>query len=102
MKRKQLQGACGWYFVLVDTEFNYDNGECENNEEFHAMMNFLSLGYKDNILPSSLPSNQEIADFSSEFGATLETQFDDCIPFLPNIQTKLITPNELNAHYGSF
>lgn len=95
-KRNLLQSACGWYFVLVDTEFNYDNGECENNEEFHAMMNFLSLGYQDNVLPS----NQEMSDFLEEFSATLETQFDECVSFLPNIQTKLITPTGLNTHYG--
>lgn len=99
-KKELLQNACGWYFVLVDTEFNYNNGECENNEEFHAIMNFLSLGYKDNVHSNALPSNQEMSDFLDEFSATLETQFDKCPSFLPNIQTKLITPNGLNAHYG--
>lgn len=100
-KKKLLQNVFGWYFVLVDTEFNYDNNECEHNEEFHAMMNFLSEGYQDNMHHFNLPSEQEISDFTNEFSATLETQFNECTSFLPNIKAKLITPNKLREHYGA-
>ena len=48
---KRIKQAVGYYFVLVDVEFDYTNNSCENNEEFHAIMNFLSEGYQDNYPP---------------------------------------------------
>lgn len=89
---KRIKQAVGYYFVLVDVEFNYNDNSCENNEEFHAIMNFLSEGYQDNYPPG-------VSEFCDEFSATLEGQFTDCNTYLPSLQTKLITPNELHKHY---
>lgn len=92
-EKKLLKQAVGWYFVLIDDNFDYENGKWENNEEFLARMNFLSAGYQDNI-------SSDVFSFYEELSATLEKQFDTCKTYLPSIQTKLLTPNQLDLHYS--